>query len=419
MTRHIATFVQARKALEAYWPDQVYRPVFDLTYMRQLMTYLGNPQEQFKTIHVAGTSGKTSTVYYAAALLKAAGKKVGHTVSPHVYEVNERVQIGLEPLPEAEFCADLSKFLDLVDKSDIPTTYFELLVAFSYWEFARRGVDYAVVEVGVGGINDGTNVIKRADKVCVITDIGMDHMQILGTTIPEIAEKKAGIIQQHNPVFCYRQSAEIMSIITAQSSATHADLHIIDAVPDISEASGLPLFQRRNLGLSTQAVRFALERDGEQLTNEAIAEATRTYIPARMETRRIGNKTLIMDGAHNSQKLGTLVNSIGTMYPGQKAAALISFVNSRADRLEPAVAELLPLVSHGIVTAYGDGSQDSRHSSLDPEVIREACVAVGLTDVEVIADAKQAVDTLLARPEDLLLVTGSFYYMALIRPLLP
>src|SRR5690606_38872097 len=119
-------------------------------------------------------------------LLAAAGQKVGMTVSPHVYEVNERVQINTKPLAETQFCRELSRFLNIIQSSGVRPTYFELLVAFAYWEFAEQGVDYAVIEVGLGGLLDGTNVVARDDKVCIITDIGFDHTSVLGKTLSAI-----------------------------------------------------------------------------------------------------------------------------------------------------------------------------------------------------------------------------------------
>jgi dihydrofolate synthase/folylpolyglutamate synthase len=169
---HLTNLAEAERALEAYWPSQVSKHQNNLDPVRKLLRAAGNPQNTLRVVHVAGTSGKTSTAYYVAALLKAAGKKVGLAVSPHVDNLNERVQLDLSPLPEAEFCAELGKYLELVKQTGVVLNHFELLYAFAYLQFARLGVDYAVVEVGVGGLLDATNTVDRDDKVCVITDIG-------------------------------------------------------------------------------------------------------------------------------------------------------------------------------------------------------------------------------------------------------
>jgi dihydrofolate synthase/folylpolyglutamate synthase len=177
----IETFSEASKLLAKFIPPD--RPTsYTLDRMEQLMDYLGNPQNRLSVIHIAGTSGKTSTSYYIAALLHATGKTVGLSVSPHIDTIAERAQIDLRPLEESDYCEQLGIFLELIEKSGIQPSYFEVLVAFMYWLFDRRGVDYAVVEVGLGGLLDGTNVVDRSDKVCVITDIGFD-MYLVPTMI--------------------------------------------------------------------------------------------------------------------------------------------------------------------------------------------------------------------------------------------
>ncbi|HSX33275.1 MAG TPA: Mur ligase family protein [Candidatus Saccharimonadales bacterium] len=413
----LTTFAEARAELAKYWPSNATRTVYTLDYMRQLLDYLGNPQDSYPVIHVAGTSGKTSTSYYAAGLLQTAGKRVGLTVSPHVDEVNERVQINLTPLPEKEFCSELSQFLTLIKKSQIETTYFELLVAFAFWEFARQRVDYAVVEVGLGGLLDATNTINRADKVCVLTDIGMDHMSFLGNTLHEIAGQKAGIIQAQNTVFCYKQADEIAEVFMAAAQRRHADLHVLAKPPKSTAFGFLPLFQRRNIGLSLAAVQFVLKRDEQPaLTLKQIEHAAHTYVPARMEQYRLPDGgTLVTDGAHNAQKLHVLTESLRAQFPGQKATTLVSFVAGREGRIDGGIAELVDISSHIIVTTYS-GSQDMQHHSVEPAEIVAACKKHGFTSVEIVPDVKQALDALLARPESFKLITGSFYLLSHIRP---
>jgi len=415
---HIATFAAARNALTPYMARVSAPGSYTLERQIRLMDYLGNPQDTFRVIHVAGTSGKTSTSYYAAALLQAAGFKVGLTVSPHVDEVNERVQINLVPLPEREFCADLGTFMDIVEQSGVQPSYFELLIAFAYWQFARHGVEYAVVEVGLGGLLDSTNVITRPDKICVITDLGMDHMRVLGDTLGQIAAQKAGIIQLHNTVFCYEQSKEVMAPIRNRSAQKQADLHVLTQSPTPSDLQFLPLFQQRNFQLSKAAVTFALARSTHApLARKAVLQAAHTTIPARMETFEIKGKTIIVDGSHNAQKMHALVASIMQRYPGQDAAVLLSFAAHGAYRLETATAELAPLVRHAIVTTFR-GAQDMPNQSVPPEAVREACNQAGITAVDILPGASKAWEALLARPESILLVAGSFYLLNHIRPLI-
>lgn len=412
----IADFAAARKALVPYMARASVPGAYTLERQVRLMEYLDNPQDKVKVVHVAGTSGKTSTSYYAAALLQAAGFKVGLTVSPHVDEINERVQINLVPLPEREFCTDLGTFMDIVEQSGAQPTYFELLVAFAYWQFARRGMEYAVVEVGLGGLLDSTNVVTRADKICIITDLGMDHMNVLGNTLSEIAAQKAGIIQLHNTVFCYGQDNEAMTPIRARAAQKQADLHVLSQAPTPTDLQFLPLFQQRNFQLSQAAVAVALARDNRApLTQKAISQAAHTTIPARMETFQVHGKTIIIDGSHNAQKMHALVASIIQRYPGEDAAALLSFAAHGAYRLETATAELAPVVRHAVVTSF-HGAQDFPSHSVPPEALRDACIQAGITAVDILPDPAKAWQALLARPEPILLIAGSFYLLNHIRP---
>jgi dihydrofolate synthase/folylpolyglutamate synthase len=413
--RPLTNLKEAEAALAPFFPSNLKgkRTAYTIEHMWQFMDYLGNPQNTPEVIHVAGTSGKTSTAYYAAALLRQAGKRVGLLVSPHIESLNERVQINLEPLPEAPFCHELTQFLELVERSGVLLSYAEVLYAFAYWEFARSRVDYIVVEVGLGGLLDATNVIDRSGKICIITDIGLDHTEVLGSTLQEITRHKAGIIQLHNTVFCHQQGAAIMETIRTVCQQKQADLHIsthTETIPD------LPLFQQRNFTLALQAVQFALLRESsaEMLDEVQQQAAAHVHIPARMETFRIGDKTIILDGAHNPQKFGALRAALQDQFPGQPIAVLAALVAGRGRDVHELVAAVVPFASHLIATSLPPSK--AAHTGRKPEDIIEACTQEGLESVEAIADRTVAFETLLARPEAVLVVTGSFYLLETIRP---
>lgn len=413
----IRNFAEAHAALHGFY-NQVGSNTYTLDRMRALMEYLGNPQNTLRIVHVAGTSGKTSTAYYAAALLEASGATVGLTVSPHVDEVNERVQINRVPLPEKAFCESLSEFVGIVENSGVQPSYFELLMAFAFWEFARQRVDYAVVEVGLGGLLDGTNVIDRPDKVCVITDIGLDHTRILGKTLREIATQKAGIIQPENHVFAYAQSQEVDGVLMRVADEQRATFHRITSLKEGYYRPALPLFQQRNLYLAEQAVRFVLVRDGRaELGEKKIELAAATRIPARMEQFNVAGKTLVVDGSHNGQKIGALTASMRTAFPGKAIAALAAFVSGPDERWEGGIDELLPLVDDIILTSF-TAEQDMPKNSVDPTVIAAYCQQKGFENIQIEPDPTAALQQLLGRPEPVLLVTGSFYLLNHVRPLL-
>lgn len=418
--KRVASLAEAPGVLEAYWPTRTTLHRMSLDYMYELLDYLGNPQDSFRAVHIAGTSGKTSTAYYTAALLTATGKKVGLTVSPHVDFLNERFQINMQPLPEVHFVDELNEFMTTVEKGGFTPSYFELLYAFAFWEFARQRVEYAVIEVGVGGLLDNTNVMSRSDKVCVLTDIGYDHMSVLGNTLPEIAAQKAGIIQLHNTVFCWRQAPEVLDVFVAAARQHQADLHILDVSNLGTGYHFLPLFQRRNFELALHAVRFVISRDQlDELAEDTVLDAAHILIPARMEIRHVQGKEVILDGSHNPQKLHALVEAVRDQYPGADIAVLLAFAKSRTpeNRIEAGTYELTKLANHMILTSF-ILNRNTPHHSVNPEALAEACRADAYTNFEVIADPAQAFAVLLKRPEPVVVVAGSFYLLNSIRPLL-
>jgi dihydrofolate synthase/folylpolyglutamate synthase len=409
---HIRNFDDVHTALRAFYRKDT---TYTLDRMYKLMEYLGNPQDKLQIVHVAGTSGKTSTAYYVAALLQAAGLEVGLTVSPHVDEVNERVQINLIPLAEADFCTSLEKFIALVGASGITPSYFELMVAFAFYEFAERNVDYAVIEVGLGGLLDGTNVIGRADKVCIITDIGLDHTEVLGNTLGEIATQKAGIIQPNNQVYMYEQSSEIMAAVRTVVDEQHAVLHTIhEIVPP--EVVDLPAFQQRNFGLAKITAQYVLELNKRAVLGPIqLQQAAATHIPARMEVLQYDDKTIIIDGAHNAQKLASLLASMQAKYPNQPIAALVGFVDGDRFRLERSLDVVIQEVTSLLVTSFYTEKDYPKHSFSADEVA-DYCRQKGYTAVSSIPNAQEALTALLQLPEPLLLITGSFYLLNHIRP---
>ncbi len=376
------------------------------------MDYLGNPQNKYRVVHVAGTSGKTSTAYYMAALLAAAGQKTGLTISPHIDEINERVQINGQPLSEAEFCQALTIFLQLIKASPVQPSWFEVVVAFAYWYFAREKVDYAVVEVGLGGLKDGTNVITRTDKVCIITDIGYDHTSVLGKTIREITKQKVGIVGRQNAVFTYRQTMDIMKVVENQISRQQASLQVAISNKPLKENT-MPDYQYRNWLLAYQVFMYLEKRDHlKHLTSQELVNTQLIKIPGRMEIRQISNKIVIMDGAHNKQKMTAFIDSFVQLFPDVKPAILLAVKEGKD--YQQLVPLLVPLASRIITTTF-KATQDSLFLSVSPDVLRDALRAAGAKEVISIADQHQAFQTLLAAPEKVCIITGSFYLLSQIR----
>ena len=203
----------------------------DLTNTLFLCSHLGNPEKRFKTVHIAGTNGKGSTSHALAAVFQAAGYKTGLYTSPHLKSFTERIRIDGKEITEegvVEFVANNKAFLDQLQPS-----FFEMTVGMAFWYFAKEAVDIAVIEVGMGGRLDSTNVIHP--ELCVITTIGYDHTQFLGNTLPLIAGEKAGIIKQGVPVVISQTQKETEAVFSQQAAAMQATIVFADQLWEVAK----------------------------------------------------------------------------------------------------------------------------------------------------------------------------------------
>ena len=179
----------------------------DAQHTKIFLKYLGNPQERLKVLHVAGTNGKGSVCAYLDGMLRSEGKRTGLFISPHLVKLNERISVNGEAISDQDFRAVFEKTLETVKRMEeqglAHPTFFEFLLGMAMCAFAEAGVEYAVLETGLGGRLDATSAVERPE-VCVITSIGLDHTEYLGDTLEEIAGEKAGIIRQGAPVFTRR-----------------------------------------------------------------------------------------------------------------------------------------------------------------------------------------------------------------------
>jgi dihydrofolate synthase/folylpolyglutamate synthase len=408
--RMLTNFDQVNAALARFVPTGIVSGNYTLETMKKLMTYLGNPQDSLKVIHIAGTSGKTSTAYYVTSLLKGAGYSTGLSISPHIHQVSERAQIDLMPLVEQDYCVQLSEFIDLVYKSGLEPSHFELMVAFAYWLFHRRKVDYAVIEVGLGGLLDGTNVVTSPDKICVITDIGFDHVEILGDTLAKITAQKAGIIHQSNDVFMYQQSDEVMDVVNQVIQKRDARLHAI--LPKKGNAhADLPPFQIRNFFLAKTVVEFTLKRDGKVAISDSQEEkASLVHIPGRMDVQSYHGKTLIMDGAHNEQKITALVEAVKAQFVDQDITMLVAFGQNKQASVSKSLSLLRQLGSTIIVTQFMKG-QDEVRTAIDPDELANLAKQAGFRAVTVEPNPINALQLLQQSDTAVNLIAGSFYLL--------
>ena len=415
----IRTFDDIEETLSVYVPlsSQIIGRDITLGRMRPLMEALGNPQQRLKIVHIAGTSGKTSTAYYIASLLNKAGLKTGLTVSPHVDSVAERIQINLSPLNETEFAKALSEFLEIIKKAGIEPTYFELLVGLAYWYFEKINVDYAVIETGMGGLHDGTNIADNPDKLCLITDIGLDHMHVLGHTVPEIARQKAGIIHANNHVLMNRQPEEIMAVFEDWANNHSAKLTVTnEAAEEFTDShnfQALPEFQRRNWILAYQAFSYLQKRDKlPELSQESIDASMQAHVPGRMDRVKIGGKTIIMDGAHNEQKTEALVKSFMGLFPDLKVPVLLGLKEGK--EFKAVLPKLSSIASELIITEF-QSRQDLPVKSITASQLKEAAEQAGFENVIAESDQDKAFEYFLSKINSVGLITGSFYLLGQLR----
>lgn len=396
------------QVLLAYAPSRLSGADYQLERISALLQRVGNPQNNLRVVHVAGTSGKTSTAYFSRALLEATGVKVGLTVSPHIKTICERVQIQGGPIADKVFVKYFNEFYPLVEDVTPHPTYFELLTAFAYWVFEKEHVDYAVVEVGLGGRYDATNMVSREDKVCLINSIGYDHTEMLGETLAEIASEKAGIIQSNNTVFTVDQDDEAWTVIENEARAKHARL-IVSKVQDGLSVS-MPHFQRQNFHLAFAAVSYIAERDGLNLPEDLADAIEALDIPGRFEIYALGDKKVILDGAHNPQKLEAL---IGSLPPHESAETLVVAAISEAP--EKKVIECVRLLSSIADKTFYTSfviQRDITRRSVGPEELSKYI----RDEDSYVEDAIEAVSSALQEPRRLIVITGSLYLVSIVRP---
>ena len=401
--------------------DEALQALFDFTGVResgrssvdimgQAMKLLGDPHDRLRVIHITGTSGKTSTSYYVRALLEASGRTTGMTVSPHIESLNERVQIGGVPLEERVFCAYLDRMLVHLEPMRGRLTYFELVICLALWVFASQQVEYAVVEVGIGGTRDATNICFRSDKVAVITPIGLDHTEKLGNTIAEIAAQKAGIIVPGGMGFMARQCEQGMEVVETHAREVGATLAVVDP----ADGEFHPSYQRTNWALSRAVVAYLASRDGFELPNETRMDECRSVTPpARYEWFHVGGHNVLLDGAHNPQKMTGLVQAVRDQGLGP-FPTLATLSTAPHDKCVQTMMALAPIVSHLIIPEFILGQGAKTKSSVPAGDLARIAASCGVP-TQVIPDLDSALDTLLSDPAPDLLVTGSLYLAALVR----
>jgi dihydrofolate synthase/folylpolyglutamate synthase len=412
---------------------------FDLAHMRVLLAALDHPERRFPSVLIAGTNGKGSTAATLASILRASGLRTGLYTSPHLVRINERIRIGGEAIADDEF-ALLHDVIDrtaerLVSEGELPwhPSFFEMLTAMAFEYFWRRKVEIAVLEVGMGGRLDATNVVEP--RLSVITDISLDHQKFLGNTIAEIAREKAGIIRPGAIVVTLPQHPQANDVLgnTILELGARA-VSAVPYVPPVSPASEpyimpaapasyisryplqvldkqilieTPLLGRhqlRNVALAIAAAE-QLNLQGFPVTSASIERGIReTHWPGRFQIvpARENSPEYVLDVAHNPDGAWALRSTLSTVYEDRP---IILIFGAMRDKAISDIAEILfPLAAHVLVT------RADNPRSATAEEIREAArrVSSELEDAPDVPSALARASTLVP-PNGLVVVTGSIY----------
>ena len=421
---------------------------FDLAHIRVLLAALEHPENRFPTVLVAGTNGKGSTAATLASILQASGLKTGLYTSPHLVRLNERIRLDGEPIGD-DYFAMLHDVVDrtaerLVGEGDLPwhPSFFETLTAMGFEYFARSRPEMVVLEVGMGGRLDATNVVEP--RLSIITDISLDHQKYLGETVGEIAREKAGIIRPGGIVVTLPQLPEANDVIG--NAILDADARAVNAVPyvpPVSLSSGqwqvasgqwqrYPLdvmgarilvesplvgrHQLRNLALAIAAAGELHNQGIVQITPETIAQGIReTHWPGRFQVVPAAgdNPEYVLDVAHNPAGAWALRSTLSAAYRELQNGREITMVfGVMRDKAVAEITEILfPIAAHVIVT-----HANNPRSASPAEIRRAAARVASDTDIEEYEDVASALERArkvagpkIAGSGGLVVVTGSIY----------
>ena len=331
-----------QQAVEFVESSSIVRNRYGLEKMQQALHLLGDPHHHTEFVHIAGTNGKGSTAAMTASVLQTAGYRTGLYTSPHLMRYNERMQIDGVPISDEDFVEAASQVQRVCEQLGGVPIVFEVLTLMALWYFVQQHCDIVVLEVGIGGLLDSTNVIP-SPKVAIITQLGMDHTETLGNTLEEIAAQKGGIVKEGTPTVMALQEPSAVAIVQQICDKHHAPLALADPerlrVLDASVAGQtledreygklmLPLagaHQRKNAANVLEAVAM-LRTQGYRISDADVREGiAKTVWPARFE-RLSTAPDFILDGGHNPQCLHAATAALREYYPGQKVVFLVGMM---------------------------------------------------------------------------------------------
>ncbi len=387
--------------------------------IKSLLEYFDNPQDKIKVIHIAGTNGKGSTANMIANTLSRKNR-VGLFTSPYMTKINEAISISGVDISDCDFAEiidRLKKPLEELDKKGLHNSYFEVLTAIMYIYFYEKKVDVAVVEVGLGGSLDSTNIIK-SPLACVITTISKDHIQILGDSLEEIAQNKAGIIKDKSEVFLYPKEGAVEEVFIEKARNTESRIHTFDKTeveiiktgPDYNEFSFRSYKNIRTslVGLHqiynavTALITLDFLKKEFNLSNKDISDGLlTTRNPGRLELIN-KNPRILVDGSHNREAIDALINAISS-YKYRKL--IVGFSILKDKDYNYIIDSLAKIADEIIVTKIKDNPRAFDTDELYSLVKDKAKKAIEIVDLVKAYEYSKK----LAHEDDLVLWCGSLY----------
>lgn len=402
---------------------------------KEFLKLLGSPQNKIPCIHIAGTSGKGSTSYMISSFLYTLGFKVGLHLSPHLLDIRERALINNTLIDEKKYIRYFEEIAPMIEKMRNSSfgmiTYFEVLVGLTYHIFAKERVDYMVVEVGLGGKYDGTNIIDRPDKLSVISKIGLDHVQVLGNTPAKIAYQKAMICMEKGTMISIFQTPSVEKVIKSIAKEKKAKLLSIGKkdVKNCSLIDGKTKFtlvwngvmykniiiglfglhQAENAALAIASVLYLAQRDHFRVDMTKIRTCAKLLrFKGRMDILTQKNKKIIIDGAHNEQKMKAFLKALSAVELNKKYTFVIAF--KKGKDYKKMLRLIIPFAQKIIITTIFSEHQDLFHFSTDPKIIKDELAHSGFTNISIIEKINKVKNFIYECKTDVV-VTGSLYLL--------
>lgn len=396
--------------------------------IKNLMEKLGNPQDKLKIIHIAGTNGKGSCTSFVNSVLVSQGYKVGMFTSPSIYNFEERIRINNKNIPEDKLIELMEEVREIANTLEVFPADFELVTALAFLYFYRENCDFAIMEVGLGGRLDATNVINKP-LITLITSISFDHQQFLGNTIKEIALEKAGIIKDGVPLVLYSQDTEIMDNIMGVAKSKNSKVIVNDLskikvlenkksgqVIDYKDFKNLKInllgsHQVKNATISLELL-LELRKIGFEISNESIYNGFSTVTwPCRFELVS-KSPDFILDGAHNIDGIEKFVSNMNFYYKNNKNIAIFGVL---ADKDYNEMLEKIVPCFDVFLTVRPDSER-----AMEAYELKEKIEALTEKKVYSFENYQEAIDKAfeISSKDDVISAFGSLYFVGEIRKLL-